>query len=208
MGSECRGLGSAAIAQSQWKGSNMSESLYITPEKAAARARKKALRAQMRARAAEEAAAQARAQLNKGAETDMMVRIAKSVADGASTGFMKRDFFLELQKRADQIREPGETREAAFARYATTDPEGRLLMQAHKAARGEDYAGQRDDVDDEPDTNEGYRRLMDFAAEKRKKGETVEQAFARLYADPKYRDLVGAEKRMHTERMAKAMGID
>jgi len=185
----------------------MSESLYITPEKAAARARKKAIRAQMRARAAEGAAAQARAQLNKGADTDMMVRIAKSVVGGAPTGFLKRDFFMELQKRADQIREPGETREAAFARYATTDPEGRLLMQAHKAARGEDYSGESDNADDEPQTNEGYRRLMDLAVEKRRKNETLERAFARLYADPKYRDLVAAEKRMHTERMTKAMGI-
>jgi len=123
----------------------------------------------------------------------MMIRIAKSVVGGEPTGFMKRDFFMERQKRADQIREPGETREAAFARHATTDPEGRLLMTAYKAARGEDYSGERGDVEDEPNTNEGYRRLMELASAKRKKGETVEQAFARLYADPEYRDLVASE---------------
>jgi len=53
------------------------------------------------------------------------------------------------------------------------------------AAGSEDYNGEQDKEDDEPVTNEAYWRLMDLAAEKRKKGETVEQAFARLYADPK-----------------------
>jgi hypothetical protein len=48
---------------------------------------------------------------------------------------------------------------------------------------------------------------MDLANEKRKKGETVEQAFARLYADPKYRDLVATEKRMQAQKVAKAVGV-
>jgi len=137
----------------------------------------------------------------------MMVRIAKHVAEGTPTRLTKRDFFLEIQKRADQQRRPGESREGAFARYATTDPDGQLLMQAHKAAGGEDYCGEPGKPSDEPVISEAYRRLMDLAAEKRKKGETVEQAFARLYADPKYRDLVVTEKRMHSARVAKAVGV-
>ena len=80
-------------------------------------------------------------------------------------------------------------------------------MQAHKAGGGEDYCGEADEADDEPTRNEGYRRLMDLANEKRKKDETVEQAFARLYADPKYQDLVTTEKRMHNVQVAKAMGL-
>src|SRR5215472_3344720 len=126
----------------------MSKNIYLTPDEVAEKARKKAIRAKIRAQAAEAAATQARAQLNKGADTDMMVRIAKSVVGGTPTGFMKRDFFLEPQKRADQIREPGETREAVFSRYATTDPEGRLLLTAYKVAGGEDYSGEPDDVED------------------------------------------------------------
>jgi hypothetical protein len=46
---------------------------------------------------------------------------------------------------------------------------------------------------------------MDLANERRKPGETVEQAFARVYADPNYRDLVVTEKRMHTERVVKSI---
>ena len=80
-------------------------------------------------------------------------------------------------------------------------------MQAHKAASGEDYSGERIKADDGPiATNDAYKRLMDLANEKRKPGETVEQAFARLYADPNYRDLVTTEKRMHNVRVNKALG--
>jgi len=179
----------------------------MTDAKSAAKARKKAIKANLKAEQAEAAAAEARAELNKGSDMDTMVAVAKSVIVGKPSGLTKRDFFLELWKRADQTRQPGETRERAFTRYATTVPDGRLLMQAHKAASGEDYSGEPEDTDDEPTTNEGYQRLMDLAAEKRKKGETVEQAFARLYADPKYRDLVATEKRMHQARVAKAIGF-
>ena len=48
---------------------------------------------------------------------------------------------------------------------------------------------------------------MDLAKENRKEGETVEQAFARLYADPKNRDLVATEKRLHQAWVAKALGV-
>jgi hypothetical protein len=179
----------------------------ITDEKSAARSRKKAIKNKLKAEQAAASAAQARERLNKGAEMDTMIAIAKSVIAGKPSTYTKRDFFVELQKRADEIRQSNETRERAFARYATTDPNGQLLMQAHKAASGEDFTGEPDKDDNEPTTNEAFRRLMDLATEKRELGETVEQAFARLYADPKYRDLVSAEKRMHGARVAKAMGI-
>jgi hypothetical protein len=92
------------------------------------------------------------------------------------------------------IIQPGETREGAFTRYATTDPDGQAIDASHKAAGGEDYSGEPDEVQEEPMTSEPYRQLMDLANKNRKKDETVEQAFARLYSDPKYRDLVTTEK--------------
>jgi hypothetical protein len=179
----------------------------ITDERFAAKSRKKAIKARRKAEQAAASAAEAREQLNKGAEMDTMISIAKSVIARKPSTYTKRDFFVELQKRADASRQPNETRERAFARYATTDPNGQLLMQAHKAASGEDFTGERDKDDNEPVTNEAFRRLMDLATDKREQGETVEQAFARLYSDPKYRDLVSTEKRMHGARVAKAMGI-
>jgi hypothetical protein len=58
----------------------------------------------------------------------------------------------------------------------------KLLMQAHKAAGGEDYCGEPDEVQEEPMTSEPYQQLMDLANKNRKKDETVEQAFASLYS--------------------------
>ena len=52
-----------------------------------------------------------------------------------------------------------------------------------------------------------YATLLELAAEKRKRGETVEQAFARLYADPSYRDLVATETQTHNSRVTKALGV-
>jgi hypothetical protein len=78
-----------------------------------------------------------------------MITIAKAVIAGKPSAFTKRDFFLELQKRADQNRWPGESRERAFTRYATSDAAGQILMQAHKAARGEDNTGEPDDKADD-----------------------------------------------------------
>jgi hypothetical protein len=80
-------------------------------------------------------------------------------------------------------------------------------MQAHKAAQGDDFSGEPEKDDEAPTTNDAFRRLMDLANEKRQKGESVEQAFARLYADPNNRDLVSTEKRLHNVRVAKALGL-
>jgi hypothetical protein len=180
----------------------------LTDEKSAAKARRKAIKNKRKAEEAEASAAEARENLNKGADMDSMITIAKSLIAGKPSAFTKRDFFIELQKRGDQNRRPGESREKAFARYVTTDPNGQVLMQAHKAASGEDYSGEPVKVVEGPTTpNDAYRRLMDLANEKRQQGETVEQTFARLYADPQYRDLVSTEKRLHNVRVAKAMGI-
>jgi hypothetical protein len=179
----------------------------ITDSEGANRARKRAIKAKRKKKQAEASAAEARERLNKGTDMDTMSVIAKAVIAGRPNAFTKRDFFLELQKRADQTRQPAETRERAFARYATSDPNGQVLMRAHKLAGGENYQGEPEEDDNQPVTNEGYRRLMDLANENRKEDETIEQAFARLYTDPKNRDLVATEKRLHQARVAKAFRV-
>jgi hypothetical protein len=104
----------------------------ITDPEGAARARKKAIKAKRKKAQAEASAAEARERLNKGADMDSMIVIAKSVIAGRPSAFTKRDFFVELQKRADQIRQPDETREAAFTRYGTADPNGQVLIAARQ----------------------------------------------------------------------------
>lgn len=197
----------SAVPISKERPNSTMKSEPMTDAKSAAKARKKAIKAKLKAELAEASAAEARERLNKGADMDSVITIAKAVIAGKPGTFTKRDFFLELQKRADHNRHPGETRERAFTRYATSDPDGQLLMQAHNATVGEDYCGEADNAHDEPMTSEPYRQLMDLANKKRKKDETVEQAFARLYADPKYKDLVTTEKRMYNVQVAKAMGF-
>jgi hypothetical protein len=96
----------------------------LTDRKSAARARRKANKNKLKAQQAEASAAEARDNLNKGADMDSMITIAKSVIAGKPSAFTKRDFFIEMQKRADQGRQPNETREKAFERYATADPNG------------------------------------------------------------------------------------
>jgi hypothetical protein len=101
----------------------------LTDAKSAAKARKKAIKARQKAEQADASAAEARERLNKSAEMDAMITIAKAVIAGKPSAFTKRHFFIELQKRADENRRPGEKREQAFARYATADPDGQLLMR-------------------------------------------------------------------------------
>ena len=67
--------------------------------------------------------------------SDIMIEIAERVAKGMPTSYTKADFYRELDERAQRERKPGETREQAFARYATTDPDGRSLFAAHRVAQ-------------------------------------------------------------------------
>src|SRR5262249_50396741 len=100
---------------------NTPEGKPVTGEDASDKSRKKAKKERRRAEEAAASAAGARDRLNKTADVDTMITIAKSVIAGQPSAFTKRDFFLEIQKRADQQRRPDERREGAFARYATTD---------------------------------------------------------------------------------------
>jgi hypothetical protein len=84
-----------------------------------------------------------------------------------------------------------------------------ILLKASRKAVQVPFDGDEDEPGDDDDngTNDAYRRLWNLAIQGRKQGETVEQAFARLHAEEKHRDLVTAEKRLHNARVAKAMGI-
>ena len=51
----------------------------------------------------------------------------------------KAMLYTEMTKRAHASRRTDETNESAFARFATTDADGRALFSAYKVAGGEDY---------------------------------------------------------------------
>jgi hypothetical protein len=63
--------------------------------------------------------------------------------------------------------------------------------------------GRGDDAAGEPETS--YDALMRLAVQKRKKDKTVEQSFARLFADPKYAALVKKDREFHFAKVAKAL---
>jgi hypothetical protein len=137
------------------------------------------------------------------------LRELTSILNGHQQSVTSKDLFLEIQKRADaQFKDSNLTREQKFSRYCQ-QPEGAILLKASRKAVQVPFDDDEDRVDGEKadNVNEAYRRLMDLAIQERKQGETVEQAFARLHADPKYRNLVSIEKRMHEAKVAKAMGL-
>ena len=106
----------------------------------------------------------------------------------------KRDFYAALERGAQLDRREGETREQAFARYVTQDPQGRTIYEAYRLAPGDEpvpvtKAQQRP----MPPLTPAYQELMRRAAIlARSEGITEPQAFAKLYRDPAYRDLAKA----------------
>jgi hypothetical protein len=62
--------------------------------------------------------------------------VAKAIVeDGYVTKeFTREDFRVEIQKRAEATRKAGESPDQAFARFATTDPDGQVLMRAMRRA--------------------------------------------------------------------------
>jgi hypothetical protein len=155
---------------------------------------------------AEAAAEAARARLNKAEDIEMkdpIIAIAKTiVAGGRSNYTKKRDIYQAMVRLAGE-RYPQERSATAFAKFATSDPTGQLLMRAHKLAGGEDWSGESKE-DDTPQTSSAYAELTRKARKlQRKLGISFEAAFLRAYqANP---DLASVDKAWNAGRIAKAM---
>jgi hypothetical protein len=147
----------------------------------------------------------------KNEETTMsIVTLAKRIVEEgaqAHPSVSKAMLYTEMTKRADATRRADETSEGAFARFATTDADGRALFAAYKLARGEDYrptssmgvvsASPRPEERPIPPPNAAHDALMRKAealvAKVAKSGIdrplTVEQAFEKVFSDPDNRAL-------------------
>jgi hypothetical protein len=133
-------------------------------------------------------------------EHSTVVTIAKQVAEGATSSLTKSDFYQALQKGAAEIRKSSETREAAFARFATSDPDGQVLFRAHRLADGPDYRppAREPEVIEQ---SEAYEKLLRKAAKLRRKNPSLSEAvsFAKAYeANP---ELAAADRAAHAERV-------
>jgi hypothetical protein len=130
-----------------------------------------------------------------------MVNFAKILVEGTghNCGLDRRDFELEIEKRAEAIRAPGESRQQAFTKYATTTDDGRLLFKASLKAPPrqavQDLAPPK-----KPDLTPAARELDELAREMaRSKKYSYEQAFSRLYTDPERKALVERYNREQAE---------
>jgi hypothetical protein len=131
---------------------------------------------------------------NKEADMDMVV-VAKRVAAGEPTTLTKADSFIELQKRAEADRQPGETPERAFSRYSTTTTDGRALLAANLYGPGPDYCPPAPVTPPQPVTSAAYQKLMKRARKLAgREGITEASAFAKVYVDPANRALVLEDK--------------
>src|SRR5262245_41170169 len=106
-------------------------------------------------------------------------------------GMHRQDFEEAIAKRAETTRAPGESRQQAFTKYATTTNDGRLLFKASLLAPPR-QAAQDIPVPKRPEpageASAELERLARFEA--KAKGVKYEQAYARLLTSPEHRELV------------------
>jgi len=153
----------------------------------------------------------------KNEETTMsIVTLAKRIVEEgpqAHPSVSKAMLYTEITKRADATRRADETNESAFARFATTDADGRTLMAAYKVAGGDDYRpepsadrsvlGTRPEERPIPPPNAAHDQLMRKAealvAKVAKSGTgeriTLEMAYEKVLSDPNNRALAQAALR-------------
>ena len=67
--------------------------------------------------------------------TDQIIEVAKQVSTGARADIPREFFIDQLEKRATESKQAGETREQAFARFATTTADGQCLLKASLRAK-------------------------------------------------------------------------
>jgi len=132
--------------------------------------------------------------------------VAKALVDGHETKYLeKKHFMLKMQEMAES-RFPTERPAIAFAKFIQTTDDGKLMFQAHKLAKGQDWQGD-DEVRPMPTTSTGYDAMMEKAhtlmAENPGKY-TLPGAFKTVYA--KHPELAAMDKAAHVAKVTKAMG--
>jgi hypothetical protein len=134
-----------------------------------------------------------------------MLTVAKRIVEEGPQAYpsvSKAILYTEMAKRADATRRADETKESAFARFATADADGRALFAAYKIAGGEDYQpapsadvdllGPRPEERPLPPPNAAHDQLMrkaeSLVAKVAKSGAgqpiTLELAYERVLRDP------------------------
>jgi hypothetical protein len=126
-----------------------------------------------------------------------LIKLAKSINAGTTGNHASKASWYDCLKRlSEQDRQEGETREQAFARYIQAG-DGRELYKAYVSASGPDFQAVPEAPAQVVRADSAYGRLRKLAADLRTEQPTLsaEQAFAKIFVDPKNRDLAEASKR-------------
>ena len=135
---------------------------------------------------------------------DLMLSIAKQ----APLTLTKAEWYNEIRKRAERFRRVGESLELSRVRYATSDPEGMVLMSAYQKAKG--LSWQPKEISKQVSQNENLSAsdsqlgLQKRADEYRKSHPEISpaQAMAKVLNTPEGARLYQTER---SERLAKCL---
>jgi hypothetical protein len=133
--------------------------------------------------------------------------VAKAlVVDGRPTQYLeKKHFMVKMQEMAER-QFPTERPAIAFAKFIQTTDDGKLMFQAHKMAKGQDWQGD-DEVRPMPTTSTGYDAMMEKAQKLMAENPgkyTLPGAFKTVYAA--HPELVAMDKAAHVAKVTKVMG--
>ena len=96
---------------------------------------------------------------------DLMLSIAKQ----APLTLTKAEWYDEIIKRAERFRHTGENQQSSRVRYATTDPDGIVLMSAYRKAVGQSWQSKairkQESQNEKVSASDAKRRLQNLADE-------------------------------------------
>lgn len=71
---------------------------------------------------------------------DQIKKLARDIEAGlVGNHASKSQWYGSIQKASEEQRKPNETREMAFSRFVTSDPDGRAMFKAMRGAAGSDF---------------------------------------------------------------------
>jgi hypothetical protein len=135
---------------------------------------------------------------------DVMLSIAKQ----APLTLAAREWYDEISKRAERIRRTGESQQSSRVRYATSDPEGMVLMSAYRKAVGQSWQPKaitkQESQIEKLSASDAQRRLQNLADEYCRTHPEISraQAMAKILTTPEGARLYQTER---SERLAKCL---
>ena len=135
---------------------------------------------------------------------DAMLAIAKQ----APLTLSKADWYNEITKRAERLRRTGESEQLSRVRYATSDPEGMVLMSAYLKAKGPSRQpkeiSKQESQDERLSASDAQRGLQNLADEHCRTHPEISraQAMAKVLNSPEGKKLYQTER---SERLAKCL---